>query len=343
MRNGKQRRRVTMKEIARAAGVSVATVSNVLAGTGRCSAETRERVEAIIKELGFVPDAAARNLKRGRSGTLGVLFPTLGRPGRLENPFYWEFLSAVEAEARQRGYHVLMAQTELDDDLAFAIEQNLDGLIILGAYDDFPVVQRALALGVPVVLVDSYVDAPCLQVRIDDFGGGYLAARHLLELGHRRVGLLTGARRDRGVSALRAAGFRQALEEAGVTLPPAWDLECDVSFEGARRTAGDLLDSPDPPTGLFASADTMACGVLAAARERGVAVPSALSVVGFDDVPLAQYTAPPLTTVRQQTHRKGTEAVRLIAEGYVRGEWAPQVVQIGVELVARGSTAAAPL
>lgn len=327
--------------MARLAGVSVATVSNVMTGRVKFSDETRERVEEAIRELAFHPEAAARHLKRRETNTLGILIPIMEGPGRLEdNPIYWDMVCAVEAEARALGYRVLVAQTTPDDDLAFVVERNLDGLIILGAYDDYLVFARARALGVPLVLVDSYVAGGAAQVRIDDYAGGRLVAEHLLGLGHKQVGLITGTLREQGVHFERYRGFRDALIQAGVPLQAKWTMEGPVSFQGGRDLGHRLLTQGERPTAVFASADNLALGVMMAARSGGLVVPRDLSLIGFDDIPLGGFAAPALTTVRQDTRRKGQEAVRLIMWARSGGDIQKKTVCVGIELVVRESTAA---
>lgn len=336
------KRRVTIKDVARLAGVSVATVSYALAGRDKCSEETKQRVVRAVRELNYVPQAAARQLKRQRTQTVGILVPLLEGPGRLEdNPFYWEFVSAAETEGRNSGYRVLIAQTAPDDSLEFVVERNLDGLVILGAYPDYPVLAKARELNIPAVLVDSYLEGDWLQVRIDDYQGGYLATRHLIALGHRDVGMITGTRRRRGVHYERYLGFRAALVEAGLTERTEWVLEGPVSSEGGSRMARRLLSAADRPAAVFASADNLAYGVLTAARELQVAVPEQLSVIGFDDLPLSRHVVPTLSTIRQDIHGKGVEAIRLIVRSYELGRVDPVVNQVGVELVTRDSTAPA--
>ncbi|MGE5676001.1 MAG: LacI family DNA-binding transcriptional regulator, partial [Mycobacterium leprae] len=306
--------RVTIRDVAERAGVSVATVSNVLSGRRKFAPETKERVDRAIRELQFYPAAAARQLKSRRTQTIGVLFPGVDLPGDLAgNPFYWQLLSAIEAEGRGLGYRVMFAQVTPDDDLAFVLERNLDGLVILGAYAEFPLVERAVALGRPLILIDSYVERDCGQVRIDDYQGGYQATQHLIALGHRRIALVTGTRRQHGVHHERYRGYRAALAEAGLM---ELVTEGPVTVEGGCDMASQLLRRTDPPTAIFASADNLAFGVLAAARELGLSVPGRLSVVGFDDLPLSSLVTPALTTIRQDTYEKGAMAVRLIDQAY---------------------------
>lgn len=336
-----RKQRSTIRDVARLAGVSEATVSNVLAGRTKYSEDTRRRVEAAIRQLGYVPEAAAQHLKRRRTHTVGVLIPIMEGPGHLEdNPFYWELLTAVEAEGRRWGYRVLIAQTEPDDDLTFAVERNLDGLVILGAYEDYPVLTRARQIGIPVVLVDSYVQQDFLQVRINDYRGGYLAARHLIDLGHRRIGMITGTRKEHGVHNERFLGFHDALHDAGLEPHPGWVVEGPVSFEGGKRMAARLLALEEPPSAIFASADNLAYGVIMAAREQHITVPDQLSVIGFDDLPLSRFLVPSLSTIRQNTRRKGEEAMRLIVGAYSPGDGLQQtLIEVETELVVRGSTA----
>lgn len=334
-----RKQRSTIKDVAQLAGVSEATVSNVLRGRSKFSDNTREKVQEAIRRLDYVPQAAARNLRRRRTHTVAVLFPIMEGPGRLaDNPFYWELVTAVESEGRQWGYRVLISQTEPDDDLSFVIEHNLDGVVILGAYEDYPVLTRAQHVGIPVVLVDSYVAQDFMQVRIDDYRGGYLATKHLIDLGHRRIAMVTGTRKERGVHSQRYLGYRDALREASIEPVSPWVLEGPVSFEGGKRMAEHLFALPEKPTAIFASADNLAYGLLMAARDHGVSVPAQLSVIGFDDLPLSQFLAPALTTIRQDTRRKGEEAMRLIVGAYSPAGVTQKLVEVGMDLIVREST-----
>lgn len=322
-----------IRDVAEQAGVGVGTVSRVLNDSPGVSRATRDRVRAVMDELGYRPSVAARNLSLGRTMTLGVIAPFFTRPSVVER------LRGIDDVIGDSTYDLMLFNVETTEQRAaaltrFARRDRVDGVIVISLpLSDAEV--RALARdGVRAVVVDGA--HPALpHVTIDDVEGGRLAARHLLAAGHRRIGFV-GDREENpfgfGSSQRRLDGLREVLEAEGDGLPDELVRRGPHGRVPACALAVELIELPAPPTAIFAASDVQAIGVLDAADERGVAVPDELSVVGFDDVDLAD--AAGLTTVRQPLRESGRAGARLLlaALGDVRGGDEPLPA---VELVPR--------
>ena len=334
--------RVTMKDVAKAAGVTTAAVSYAISGKRPISDETRKRVEAAIKELGYTPNMAARTLSSaGRSSKLiGVVVPQTEGGGRLmfQNQFYAEILGSIELCARQAGYHVLISATDANDGyLTLAAERNLDGIIVIGMYPD-EFYQQMKRSRIPIVLIDSYCnDHYYHNVRIDDAYGSYLATKYVLERGHRDIAFFCGRIKDNGVMKKRLAGYRDALGEYSVEFRDALVFEGDIDYKDGIESANRLMDTQVNATAVVAAADILAIGAAKAFYERGVRVPDGISLMGFDDLEISQYLTPGLTTVRQQISLKGEKAVELLIRSINEPELTKQELILPVSLVERES------
>ena len=314
-----------------------ATVSRVLNGHVHVRPSTRERVLEAIATLDYRPSVTARNLALGRTMVVVVIVPFFTNPSVVER-----VRGVVEALGRSP-YDMLLFDLESEErqHRAFQLLDRCDGLLIVSTRPsdhDVGLVRRS---SVPCVLVDG--QHPSLpSVVIDDVAGGELATQHLLDLGHRRIALIGdtppefrfGWRRDRTI------GYRQALAAAGVPVRGELIREGTNSRHRAARIADALLRLPDRPTAIFAASDTQALGALEAARELGIRVPDELSVIGFDDIDIASYAG--LTTVRQPLFESGRRGAELLLHA-LQGDPHPPVVEtLPLELVVRGTTAAAP-
>ena len=334
--------RVTMKDVAKAAGVTTAAVSYAISGKRPISDETRKRVEAAIKELGYTPNMAARTLSSaGRSSKLiGVVVPQTEGGGRLmfQNQFYAEILGSIELCARQAGYHVLISATDANDGyLTLAAERNLDGIIVIGMYPD-EFYQQMKRSRIPIVLIDSSCnDHYYHNVRIDDAYGSYLATKYVLERGHRDIAFFCGRIKDNGVMKKRLAGYRDALGEYSVEFRDALVFEGDIDYKDGIESANRLMDTQVNATAVVAAADILAIGAAKAFYERGVRVPDDISLMGFDDLEISQYLTPGLTTVRQQISLKGEKAVELLIRSINEPELTKQELILPVSLVERES------
>ncbi len=313
-----------LKDVASHAGVSVKTVSNVVNNKPFVKPETRQRVEAAIKELGYRPNLAARQLKRGRSGFIGLVVP------EFETPYFAELASRIWAEAEKHGYTTLLNLTGADPKLernAFqgVGNQLIDGLIFSPQALSGPqIVERAHEL--PMVMLGEQPVPPGLDhVAIDSVRAARKATDHLLSRGHRRIGAI-GLNTERGTSLDRAEGYRQALRSAGIS--PEADLMVGVpsySRRAGRAAMNRLLSLPEPPTAVFCFNDAMAVGAIRACYEAGLSVPREMAVAGVDDIPEGRYITPSLTTVSPDLEFLAREAFRLLLRRIEAGQTGEQL------------------
>ncbi|NMB01264.1 MAG: LacI family transcriptional regulator [Firmicutes bacterium] len=313
-------KRVTIKDVAREAGVSVTTTSYVMNNNpkARISEETARRVREAAKRLHYVPRSSARTMINRESKLIGVIIPQTGSRNKLmfANPFYGEFLSAVEHTIREQGYHVLLSGTGPNQDYSQVAQmRELDGIIILGTYPcDF--LDEIKETGIPVVLVDAYVDDDNYFHTIgnNDRYGGYLATKYLIEKGHQKIAFISERLREQGVHEQRFQGYCDALKEANLPLKEEYLYTCEVSYDSCYRLAPELKRRNNGETAAFVTADIMAMGLINGLTSLGWSIPDDLSVIGFDDVPLATMCLPNITTVRQDITAKGTIAAEVVIE-----------------------------
>ncbi len=331
--------RVTIREIADLAGVSIATVSRVLNGRADVSDETRAAVSRVIQEHGYSANRSARGLSAGRTGLVGVLIP-------LVFPVYFSAILSGAAEALyDEDMRVVLSPTAHEHEREVSLLDRLmhgmtDGALIVLPEESSEELERAQADGYNFVVVDPRMplDDGIPSVSAAHASGADQAMRHLLSLGHRRIGAITGppgwvATED------RRRGYHAALAAAGILPDPALVVEANFEIEPGEKAAGILLDLPEPPTAIFAFNDNLAIGTLRAARERGLRVPEDLSIVGFDDVEHATIVTPTLTTVRQPLAEMGRTAVSLLVRLLERQRFETLHVELATRLVVRESTA----
>ena len=312
-------KRVSIKDVAKEAGVSAATVSYVLNRnpSETISAETASRVREAVARLGYVPNLNARSLSSRRSNLIGVLIPQTepGKEFMFSNPFYGELLSAIEYTARKNGYHLLLSGTQKDQSyLSVAQNRGVDGIIIVGIYPGKNL-EELRHINVPIVLVDSYVtDEAFHTIGINDREGARMATRHLIENGHRHIAFVSGSIREHGVNSKRYQGYCDALAEAGLGVDDMAVYSDSVSFEYGMEAAREYVRRGARQTAAFVAADVLAMGMVKGLLSLGKRIPDELSLVGFDDVYLSQMCNPSLTTVHQDIALKGSEAVNLIID-----------------------------
>ena len=331
---------VTLKDIAAEAGVSITTVSNVVHNKkSRVSPERIAKIWEIIEREHYVPSMSARSLANDHSSIIGVIthLTPQNTGSTMSDPFLSSFVDSIEKRTREAGYYLMVRSVEdaaaLDE---ISRSWRLSGLILTGMFqDDF--FEATKGLGIPFVLIDSYVNDPsACCVGLEDVRGGYLATRHLLENGHRTIAFASPSIRPGGVIDQRLKGYERALREFGVTFDPGLIFTQEISVEEGKRL-GHLLGERREITGIFASADVLAAGIMAGLHERGVAVPEEKSVVGFDDNYLSQLTVPGLTTVHQDADQKGILATDMIM-AQLKHEAIPQRnLVLPVRLVERAS------
>jgi LacI family transcriptional regulator len=336
---GYRRRRVTIREIADLAGVSIATVSRVVNGRDDVSNETRELVRRVIRERGYTTNQSARSLSAGRTGLVGVLVPLL-------HPAYFSGILAGAAEALyERDMRLLLSPTMHEHDREVSLLDRLlhgttDGALLVLPEESSDELEQLLDEGYRFVVVDPLerLDERVPAVSAAHASGADQAMRHLLGLGHRRIAVITGpngwvATED------RRRGYHAALASAGIMPDPPLEVEADFEIGGGAMAAKHLLDLPDPPTAIFAFNDNLAIGAVQAARAHGLRVPEELSIVGFDDVELATVVSPALTTIRQPLAEMGRMAVSMLARLLERSRIETLHVELGTRLVVRDSTA----
>lgn len=332
--------RSTLKDVAELAGVSAATVSYVLSGKRTISEETKARVLEAIEQLDYVPDLTARGLSMRDSKLIGVVVPQTEPGERLmfQNSFYSEVLGSIEYYARQKGYHILISATDANESyLTLAKQRNLDGIIVIGMYPD-EFYHEMKKTQIPIVLIDSYCnDHYYHNIRIDDAYGSYLAARHLLEKGHRDIAFFAGQMKENGVMKKRLLGYQQALDEFHVEFKDEYVFEGQIDYQSGVELAGKLTKIAPGVTAIVAAADILAIGAVKGLYEAGKTVPGDYSVVGFDDLEISQYLTPGLTTVKQQISLKGQKAVDLLLKHIENPSLPKQEEILPLELVERGS------
>lgn len=329
---------VTLHDVAAAAGVSKSTVSRILdERLPRSESDTAQRVRQVAAELGYVRDVSAASLRRGKTMTIGVVVP------RLTDTVMAMLYEALAHACRRSGRFAVVATTddEPSADRAAAealLHRQVDGLVLSTARigDDFP--KRLAARGVPYVLA-LRTDGHSLSSVGDDKLGGYLATRHLLDLGHRRIGLIAGpayASTARG----RVEGYRQAMAEAGADVNPAWVVESTFGIDSGAEAAEALMSMSPRPTAVFAVNDNTAIGALSTLEKLGLSVPKDVSLVGYNDIPIVSRLPTPLTSVRVPFDRIAAAALDLLASGPT-GEH-DRIRVSTPTLIPRRSTAAAP-
>ena len=330
----------TIRDIAKRAGVSVATVSRTLSDPEAVRPVTRERVLLAIEQMKYTPNAIARQLRRRRNETVIVIVP------QIANPFFSGIVQSIENVAIQLGYRVLLGETQgnqerLDHYADMVLTRVADGLILLGSL--LPsVVRRSMEARhvppIPLVLAcERFEGLDCPTVSIDNVTAGELAVRHLAERGCKRIATITGPL-DNTLSQDRLTGYRRALAAARLPLDPHWVVEGDFSIDSGRSAMEQLLDAGAVPDGVFCANDEMAIGAQQAIRARGLAIPGDIALVGFDDLRFGAFAAPPLTTIRQPTTELGETAMRLLDAVLHHREIADQTVVLPHQLIEREST-----
>ena len=330
--------RVTIREIAELAGVSIATVSRVVNGRGDVSDETRELVQQVVREHGYSVNRSARGLSGGRTGFVGVTVPKV-------HPVYFSSILSGAAEALyEQDLRIVLCPTEHEHDREVSLLERLmhgttDGALLVLPEETNDELESLLNHGYRFVVVDPLMQ---LNERIPavsaaNFSGANQATKHLLGLGHRRIGAITGPTGWLAPEE-RRGGYHAALASAGIMPDPALEIASDFQVEGGIEAAARLLDAADRPTAIFAFNDNLALGTMMAAQARGLRIPEDLSIVGFDDLEWAEYLTPQLTTVRQPLAEMGRMAVSLLTRLLDNQSFEALHVELATRFIARGST-----
>jgi LacI family transcriptional regulator, galactose operon repressor len=314
--------RTTISDVAKEAGVSTMTVSRVFNGRGEISQETRQRVQQIIDRLGYRPSSVARNLKTQRTHTIGLVVPDI------TNPFFPELVHGAEEKASEEGFAVMLCNTVRSPDrerkaLELLEDKRVDGLICCSPGLSDEILLPLLRQHEAVVVFDRVVDkAIGGSVRVDDVYGGISATNHLLKIGRRSLGLLSGPKYYGG-SERRRYGFRAGLELQGMRSDPELEIECEPDEEGGYQAAMLLLQHHRKIDGIFCFNDLVALGALGALGKLGIRVPEQVAVIGFDDLRLASLTTPQLSTLHVDKLELGRSMVRMLLER-IKGDLQPE-------------------
>lgn len=337
-------KRVTMRQIAEAAGVSRTTVSFVLNDVPgiAISPETRQRILEAARSLNYIPDSAARSLASRRAGAVALVLRQ--SPHQVvSDAFLAPVLQGVADAVREHGYHVLIEPLDPENltssygDLVRS--RRADGILLSGPRNDDKELLQLHAMGVPVVLMGQIPGTGIPFVDVDNVSGALVAVNHLIEQGHQRIACITNAPLAYTASYYRLIGYRQALEQADISYDPSLVREGGFTAESGEQAMRDILAHNNSPTAVFVASDVVALGALGAIQKAGIRVPQEMALVGFDDIPLAQYVDPPLTTVRLPAYGLGwgagdmlTRILEAVDEPF------PTEVLLDTELVIRGSS-----
>lgn len=330
--------RITIREVAKAARVSIATVSRVLNAPDRVNADLRQRVTSAVERLGYVADGAARALASRRSATIGAIVPTL------DNAIFAECINALQLRLDEHGYVLLVASMEYDPrrerrELKALVERGVDGVVLVGTAHEESIFQLIHAARVPAVITwANDPKAPVACVGFDNETPARRMAEHLIDLGHRRIAMIAGITRGNDRAAARVAGVRAALDARGIALPRELLYERPYTIGDGRAALRDLLALPAPPTAVMCGNDVLAFGVLLEAQARGIGVPAALSVTGYDDHELASQFSPALTTVRVPAAEMGRRAADHLVNA-AQGQHLPAVTELEAAIMLRATTA----
>ncbi|HGC6388248.1 TPA: ribose operon transcriptional repressor RbsR [Cronobacter dublinensis] len=327
----------TMKDVARLAGVSTSTVSHVINKDRFVSDAIRVRVEDAVRTLNYAPSALARSLKLNQTRTIGMLITASS------NPFYSELVRGVERSCFERGYSMVLCNTEGDEqrmnrNLETLLQKRVDGLLLLctETHQPSPAIMTRYP-AIPTVMMDwSPFDGDSDVIQDNSLLGGDIATRHLIEKGFTRIACVTGPL-DKTPARLRLEGYRTAMQRAGLAVPEGYEVIGDFEFGGGLRAMQSLLALPEPPQAVFMGNDAMAVGAYQALYQAGLRIPQDIALVGYDDIELARYMTPPLTTIHQPKDELGELAIDVLIHRMAQPELQQQRLQLTPVLMERGS------
>lgn len=329
----------TISDIAKLTGLSKTTISRVINNHSYVSKEKRELVLNAMKELGYTPNPSARRLRGQLATTIGVIVP------RIINPFFSYLVNSIEKVAYEKGYQVIISQSNenQDKELAFLnllkIKQ-VDGIIMTSIENEWSVIEQFLDYG-PIVLCNEYItDANVPVVRLDQQKGAYIGVNHLIERGHRKIAYCTGGLfAEQGKDKDRNQGFQKALKEAGISENPSWIFLNQHSIEDGKNLINQIMDMEERPTAIFTGSDEIAAGMMVEAKKHGLKIPEDIAIIGFDDQPLAEMLEPQLTTIRQPVEKMGEISTNIIIEMLDNSEEEDILnYELPIELIVRETT-----
>jgi LacI family transcriptional regulator len=308
---------VTIREVARATGLSVATISRVLNGKGPVREETRQKVLEAAARLRWVPHVAARSLTTNETKTIGVVLPDI------HGEFFSELIRGIDLSARRRGFHILVSSSHSDrsetEEVLRKMRGRVDGVIVMSPDIAAADLYKNLPEGLPAVLLNCVAGEGFDSISIDNYGGAFAMVRHLASLGHRQIAFITGPSGNHD-AAERRRGWREALAASGRPKTGSLEFPGDFSDESGYRAGKKILESAIRPTAVFAANDAMAIGCLSALQESGLRVPDEIALAGFDDIPFARFTAPPLTSVHVSIGEVGARALERLLSAILDGD-----------------------
>jgi LacI family transcriptional regulator len=330
-------RRVTIKDIAKEAGVSPQTVSRAINDKGEISPQTQERILRIAERMGYRPNSIARSLATRRTQNIGLVVPDV------VNPFFAGVARGIEDAAHQANYNVFLCNTdesiERETSAIHSLEaQRVDGLILCSSRLSEPQLLTLASRYQPLVLINRHIDHPQTgSVCVDDAKGAEEAIRYLLQLGHRKIGFLAGPTASHS-GRERLRGYRSAIAEYTSDLPSDWHIHCAPQVEGGQAAAQALLNSTPELTALFAYNDLVAVGALRACEEGNLKVPKDLAIIGCDDIPLAALVSPALTTIHIPTYNLGQQTMNLLLNLVEQDQDVSKSIVVSPHLVIRDSS-----
>ncbi|KGQ24074.1 substrate-binding domain-containing protein [Gallibacterium anatis] len=327
----------TMKDIARIAKVSTSTVSHVINNTRYVSDEIREKIMKVVNELNYTPSAVARSLKVKETKTLGMLVTATS------NPFFAEVVSGVEQYCNQHHYNLIISSIDgneqrLQQNIQTLIQKQVDGLLLMYSDTRHAMVEQ-LNLNLPIVVMDWWpTELNADKIYENSEFGAYLATKTLIEQGHKNIAIITG-KLDKSLAHNRLLGYQKALQDAHLPINPDWIIESHFDFEGGVEGMKKLLQITPRPTAVFACSDTIAVGVYQVAWQQGLRIPQDISVIGYDNIMLAQYLTPPLTTIHQPKAELGKLAVETLLERIKSPDLEYKTTMLQPQLIWRTSVA----
>ncbi|ELQ6065258.1 ribose operon transcriptional repressor RbsR [Cronobacter sakazakii] len=327
----------TMKDVARLAGVSTSTVSHVINKDRFVSEAIRLRVEDAIRTLNYAPSALARSLKLNQTRTIGMLITASS------NPFFSELVRGVERSCFERGYSLVLCNTDGDEqrmnrNLETLLQKRVDGLLLLctETHQPSPAIMKRYP-AIPTVMMDwSPFDGGSDVIQDNSLLGGDIATRYLIDKGYTRIACVTGPL-DKTPARLRLEGYRAAMQRAGLPVTEGYEVIGDFEFAGGLRAMQSLLALPEPPQAVFMGNDAMAVGAYQALYQASLRIPQDIALVGYDDIELASYMTPPLTTIHQPKDELGELAIDVLIHRMAQPELQQQRLQLTPELMVRGS------
>lgn len=338
-------KKINIAEIARLARVSTATVSYVINDLGKVSEKTKRKVQKIIADLNYIPNLNAKSLSNGQTKLIGVTLPLIApsdTTGSLleTNPFFAEYLGEIHKVISDYGYDLLLSGIQVRGQYRNWIKsRSLDGIILLGSYPP-DIYEEVKELGIPAVLTDVYEDysASFHTVNSDDADGSYQATKHLIDLGHRKIGFVGGSITKSPIHNNRYLGYGKAMLDAGLKINNDFVYETQTTFEGGVNLAERLMNEHTGLTALVVDADIVALGIMKTFLDRGKRIPDDLSIVGFDDIQSASFISPGLTTIRQYISKKGELAAKLVMQDILHETQTKESQIVKSKLIIRGST-----